>query len=91
MPHDVAQTDDTDKSARVWVILTADDHKAVNSANLDQREDGSERVLRVASDDALKVRRTLLQSLLDREVQRLVGSKADQGLMLACNKLRNSR
>lgn len=82
MAHDVAEADDSNQAARVRIILAANDDETVNTADLDQREDGPKGVLRVASNDALEVGGTLLQSLLDREVQRLVGSKTNQCLAL---------
>lgn len=73
------------------VVLATDNHKTVNPANLDKRKDGAEGVLRVASDNALEIGRALLQSLLDCEVQRLVGSEADESLPLTPENLVNSR
>lgn len=83
MPHDVAQADDTDQAAGLRVVFAADNHQTVHSAHLDQREDGPERVLRVTSDDSLEVWGTLLEGLLNREVERLVRSKTNKSLSSA--------
>lgn len=91
MSHDVAEADDANKSARVRVVFAANDHEAVDPADLDQREDGAERVLRVASDNALEIRGTLLQCLLDREVERLVSSETNKSLSLAWQQLLSSQ
>lgn len=83
VPHDVAQADDTDQTAGLRVVFAADNHQTVHPAHLDQRENGPERVLRVASDDSLEVWGTLLESLLNREVERLVRSKTNKSLSSA--------
>ena len=49
----------------------------MNSSDFDQGEDGAERVLRRANDDAGEIERPLLERLSDGQVERLVRSVSD--------------
>lgn len=59
MTHNVAQADHADKSSGLWVVRSSNYDQTVHAADLDQREDGAERILWAASDDSREIDRTL--------------------------------
>lgn len=95
MAHDVTQTDNAHQSSWLRVIGAGYDYQTVNATNLDQREDGAKRIVRMASNHAGEVMGSLFEGLSNGKVEGLVCTKANEGLFVSGSSfaanLRNSQ